>query len=71
MQENRKNKEQQGGQEGAGRLNDDARQEQGASSNTGGIDISEVDQQEGNMNNGTLGGNFEEDPGTTGSEKKS
>ncbi|HEY0067266.1 MAG TPA: hypothetical protein VGB46_07885 [Flavisolibacter sp.] len=71
MQENRKDNEQRGGQEGAGRLNDEARQDQGASGNAGGRDISEVDQQEGDMNNGTLGGNFEQDPGTTGSEQRS
>lgn len=70
MQENRKDNEQRGGQEGAGRLND-ARQEQGASGNAGGRDISEVDQQEGDMNNGTLGGNFDQDSGTTGSEQRS
>jgi hypothetical protein len=71
MQENRKDNEQRGGQEGAGRLNNDTRQEQDASGNAGGRDISEVDQQEGDMNNGTLGGNFDQDPGTTGSEQRS
>jgi hypothetical protein len=71
MQENRKDNEQRGGQEGAGRLNDDTRQEQGASGSTGGRDISEVDQQEGDMNNGTLGGNFDQDPGTAGSGQRS
>ena len=57
MQENRKDNEQRGGQEGTGRLNDDTRQEQNASGDKGGRDISEVDQQEGTMHNGTLGGN--------------
>lgn len=71
MQENRKDNEQRGGQEGAGRLNDETRQEQNASGSAGGRDISEVDQQEGNMNNGTLGGNFDQNPGTKGSEQKS
>jgi hypothetical protein len=52
-------------------MQDDTRQEQNASGNTGGRDISEVDQQEGSMHNGTLGGNFDQDPGTTGSEQKS
>lgn len=61
MQQNKSDKEQRGEQEGVGRLHDETNQEHGHTAKTVSKDISEVDQQEGSMHNGTLGGNFNED----------
>lgn len=57
MQENKNRDEQQGG---AGRSNESTRQEQHPGRPVSN-DISEVDRQEGDMHNGALGGNFNQD----------
>ena len=46
-------------QEGAGRTNQENTAQQNLEKETSGVrDISDIDQQEGNMNNGMLGGNL-------------
>jgi hypothetical protein len=68
MQDDRKEMDNREGQDGTGRINRD-----GQEANTSPVsnDISEVDQQEGSMHNGALGGNFDQDTDTSGSEEAS
>ncbi len=61
MEANRTNAQNTGNQGGAGRTDkqDAGQQKQGAPGEGRVRDISEIDQQEGNMHHGTLGGNFD------------
>ncbi len=68
MQENKDNAAHEVKQGGIGRINTASENQEQQQGQTETRDISEIDQQEGTMNHGTLGGNFDSTSSNTASE---